>query len=97
MALIEAGLDFLNGADLPALPVTTLAESLQTWSRLTAKRAAAEAVGDDAAALWQPPAGGLRTAIPHFTEPWYCCAEPKEPIWPCARPAIGRQGIKPVR
>jgi hypothetical protein len=43
LALIEAGLDFLNGADLPDLPVTTLAESLQTWSRLTAKRAAAEA------------------------------------------------------
>jgi radical SAM superfamily enzyme YgiQ (UPF0313 family) len=37
-------------------------------------RAAAQAAG--AASTWQPPAGGPRAAIPHFSEPWYCCAEP---------------------
>jgi outer membrane murein-binding lipoprotein Lpp len=37
-------------------------------------RAAAEAAG--AASTWQPPAGVPRAAIPHFSEPWYCCAEP---------------------
>jgi hypothetical protein len=30
---------------------------------------------DAAAALWAP-AMASRPAIPHFTEPWYCCAEP---------------------
>ena len=40
-------------------------------------RAAAEAAGLGAAATtWQPPADGTRAGIPHFTEPWYCCAEP---------------------
>jgi hypothetical protein len=39
-------------------------------------KAAAEADGGaDDAASWQPPAGAL-AAIPHFDEPWYCCAEP---------------------
>ena len=39
-------------------------------------RAAAEAAGDDSvAAAWHPPAAAPRP-IPHFTEPWYCCAEP---------------------
>jgi radical SAM superfamily enzyme YgiQ (UPF0313 family) len=40
-------------------------------------RAAAEAAGAGAAEpVWQPPAGASRAAIPHFSEPWYCCAEP---------------------
>ncbi len=26
--------------------------------------------------VWPPPAVASRPAIPHFTEPWYCCAEP---------------------
>jgi hypothetical protein len=43
LALIEAGLDFLNEADLPVLPVSTLADSLRAWSRLEAKRTTAEA------------------------------------------------------
>jgi radical SAM superfamily enzyme YgiQ (UPF0313 family) len=30
----------------------------------------------DAAALWQIPAFSSSGPIPHFTEPWYCCAEP---------------------
>jgi hypothetical protein len=30
---------------------------------------------DSAATLW-PRAMASRRAIPHFTEPWYCCAEP---------------------
>jgi hypothetical protein len=43
LVLIEAGLDFLNGADLPGVPVGVLGESLRVWSRLEAKRTAAEA------------------------------------------------------
>jgi hypothetical protein len=31
---------------------------------------------DSAAVLCPPPAMASRPAIPHFTEPWYCCAEP---------------------
>jgi radical SAM superfamily enzyme YgiQ (UPF0313 family) len=41
-------------------------------------KAAAEAEGtapDDESAVWQPSAG-VCAAIPHFDEPWYCCAEP---------------------
>jgi radical SAM superfamily enzyme YgiQ (UPF0313 family) len=39
-------------------------------------KAAAEADGATGeAAAWQRPAGA-HTAIPHFDEPWYCCAEP---------------------
>jgi len=40
--------------------------------------AAAETDGissDAEASTWQPPTGA-RAAIPHFDEPWYCCAEP---------------------
>ena len=41
-------------------------------------KAAAEADGislEAGSANWQPPAGA-HAAIPHFDEPWYCCAEP---------------------
>jgi radical SAM superfamily enzyme YgiQ (UPF0313 family) len=31
---------------------------------------------DGAAVVWPPPAMASRPSIPHFTEPWYCCAEP---------------------
>jgi hypothetical protein len=31
---------------------------------------------DGAAVLGTLPAMASRPAIPHFTEPWYCCAEP---------------------
>lgn len=41
--MAEAALDFFNSADLPALPVATLGESLRAWLRLDAKRAAAQA------------------------------------------------------
>lgn len=41
--MVESALDFLNGEDLPSLPVAVQAESLKVWSRLEAKRAAAEA------------------------------------------------------
>ncbi|MGD0839790.1 MAG: CUAEP/CCAEP-tail radical SAM protein [Candidatus Acidiferrales bacterium] len=37
-------------------------------------RAAAEGVAAEDS-IWQPPPGEL-AAIPHFDEPWYCCAEP---------------------
>jgi radical SAM superfamily enzyme YgiQ (UPF0313 family) len=39
-------------------------------------RAAAEADGDALGAAWKPAAGAARAAIAHFSEPWYCCAEP---------------------
>jgi hypothetical protein len=29
-----------------------------------------------AAVVWSPPAMASHPPIPHFTEPWYCCAEP---------------------
>jgi radical SAM superfamily enzyme YgiQ (UPF0313 family) len=41
-------------------------------------KAAAEAEGistGEQSSIWQPP-HGARAAIPHFDEPWYCCAEP---------------------
>jgi radical SAM superfamily enzyme YgiQ (UPF0313 family) len=42
-------------------------------------RAASELRGQDGAAdLRPPPAMDARPAIPHFTEPWYCCAEPTQ-------------------
>jgi hypothetical protein len=41
--MVESALDFLNGEDLPSLPVAVQAESLKVWSRLEAKRAAVEA------------------------------------------------------
>ena len=31
---------------------------------------------DDTAVLWVPPAIVSGHTIPHFSEPWYCCAEP---------------------
>jgi hypothetical protein len=40
LAMAEAALDYLNGEDLPSLPVAAQAEVLKTWSRLEAKRAA---------------------------------------------------------
>ena len=39
-------------------------------------QAAAEADGDAAGAAWKPAAGAARAGIAHFSEPWYCCAEP---------------------
>ena len=40
-------------------------------------RAASELGGQDGAAVLRPlPVMSSRPAIPHFTEPWYCCAEP---------------------
>jgi hypothetical protein len=41
--MAEAALDFLNGEDLPALPVAMQADCLKMWSRLESKRAAAGA------------------------------------------------------
>ncbi|MCW2898343.1 MAG: hypothetical protein JWO67_608, partial [Streptosporangiaceae bacterium] len=41
--MAEAAFDFLNGADLRSLPVVVQADCLRVWSRLEAKRAAAEA------------------------------------------------------
>ena len=56
----------------------------QTRSEVFARiwRAAAEAgpeaPGEESGAppLWQPPAHDSRASVPHFSEPWYCCAEP---------------------
>src|SRR5918999_3377229 len=41
--MAEAALEFFNTEDLPSLPVAVQAEALTAWSRLEAKRAAAEA------------------------------------------------------
>ncbi|HEX6471349.1 MAG TPA: DUF222 domain-containing protein [Streptosporangiaceae bacterium] len=41
--MAEAAYDYLNGADLPALPVAEQAECLKAWARVEARRAAAEA------------------------------------------------------
>jgi hypothetical protein len=41
--MAEAAFDFLNGEDLPALPVAAQADCLKAWARVDAKRAAAEA------------------------------------------------------
>jgi hypothetical protein len=41
--MAEAAFDFLNTEDLPSLPVAVQAEVLTAWSRLEAKRTAAEA------------------------------------------------------
>jgi hypothetical protein len=38
--MVESALNFLNGEDLPSLPIAVQAESLRGWSRLEAKRAA---------------------------------------------------------
>jgi hypothetical protein len=43
LAMAEAAFDFLNSADLAGLPGEMLAEGLKQWTRLDAKRAAAEA------------------------------------------------------
>jgi hypothetical protein len=43
LALIEAGLDFVNGADVPGLPLAVQADALRMWIMLDAKRTAAEA------------------------------------------------------
>jgi uncharacterized protein DUF222/HNH endonuclease len=43
LALIETGLDYINSEDVPGLPIATQAEALREWSRLDAKRTAAEA------------------------------------------------------
>src|SRR5438445_469659 len=40
-------------------------------------RAASELAGDNAASGDAVPKASTRT-IPHFTEPWYCCAEPTQ-------------------
>ena len=42
-AMAEAAFDFLNGEDLPRLPVAMQADCLLTWARLEAKRATAGA------------------------------------------------------
>jgi radical SAM superfamily enzyme YgiQ (UPF0313 family) len=63
-------------------------------------KAAAEAEGvspGEQSSIWQPPPGA-HAAIPHFDEPWYCCAEPARDQFvsigvaqPCtaADPAVG--------
>src|SRR3954453_16508015 len=43
LAMTEAAFDFLNSADLAGLPGEVLAEGLRQWTRVDAKRAAAEA------------------------------------------------------
>jgi radical SAM superfamily enzyme YgiQ (UPF0313 family) len=68
-ALAERVQDLANQGD--ALKQTRSETFAQIW------RAAAAVAGEGVAApVWQPPAGQSRAAIPHFTEPWYCCAEP---------------------
>ena len=50
----------------------------QTRSEVFARiwQTAAEAGGEGTEAGWQPATAGARAAIAHFSEPWYCCAEP---------------------
>jgi hypothetical protein len=43
LAMAEAAFDYLNSAELAGLPTEVLSEGLQQWTRLDAKRAAAEA------------------------------------------------------
>jgi len=67
-ALAERVQDIANEAD----------QLRQTRSEVFARiwQAAAEADGDAAGAAWKPAAGAARAGIAHFSEPWYCCAEP---------------------
>ncbi len=52
------------------------------------------AASENPAAFWHLPDMDARPAIPHFTEPWYCCAEPTKEqfisigasVQPTARP-----------
>jgi radical SAM superfamily enzyme YgiQ (UPF0313 family) len=49
----------------------------ETFARIW--RAAAEAAGASASdPAWQPPPVCSRAAMPHLSEPWYCCAEPTQ-------------------
>ncbi|HEY7484586.1 MAG TPA: DUF222 domain-containing protein [Streptosporangiaceae bacterium] len=62
--MAEAALDFFNREDLPGLPVAVQADSLKAWSRLEAKRAAAEA--SLIAAFWAsdgPAADGQKSMV----------------------------------
>src|SRR5690349_18051135 len=43
LAMAEAAFDFLNSADLAGLPAEVLSEGLVQWTRVDAKRSAAEA------------------------------------------------------
>jgi len=51
----------------------------ETFSRIwqAAAQAATERPGFESAS-WHMPVMNSRPAIPHFTEPWYCCAEPTQ-------------------
>jgi hypothetical protein len=53
---------------------------------------AAATQSSSAATPWLPPKISARPAIPHFTEPWYCCAEPtQEQFISIAAPAAQSQ------
>ena len=73
---IRAWMRSLNACKI--LPAQATNSSARAQIRLRASgRAASELSSQDGAAvLWPPPAMASRPAIPHFTEPWYCCAEP---------------------
>ena len=72
----------------------------ETFARIWA--AASEAAGETGvSAAWRPAAAARPRAIPHFTEPWYCCAEPtKDQFVSIARtvkpePPRQRGGVRP--
>ena len=44
----------------------------------TASETTVATQSSSAAISWLPPKIIARPAIPHFTEPWYCCAEPTQ-------------------
>jgi radical SAM superfamily enzyme YgiQ (UPF0313 family) len=66
---------------------------MRIWEAVVAVATTAETTAamqsSSAAASWLPPKIIARPAIPHFTEPWYCCAEPtQEQFISIAAPAV---------
>jgi hypothetical protein len=50
----------------------------ETFARIWEAAAEIATESSSGLELWRPPAIRARPAIPHFTEPWYCCAEPTQ-------------------
>jgi hypothetical protein len=71
----------------------------QTRSEVFARiwQAAAEAAGEGWQPPWQPAKDAESAAIPHFSEPWYCCAEPtREQFVSIGAPAKVSQSAAPI-
>jgi hypothetical protein len=67
------------------------AAAVATAAETTAGTTAAKQ-SSSASTSWLPPKIIARPAIPHFTEPWYCCAEPtQEQFISIAAPAVQPQ------